>query len=169
MIRWETANEKGTYGESISVLFRALFDIQSDMTMPFAGGVQPVFNNAGTFRKSVGTGTSSIGIPFYNSGLVEADSGGGDMEFDAPFNNNGTSRALAGASLSIRNGGESAGTFDSAAGGVTRLSGGHLILDPGAVFTGAGHDDVVTSTQITGTIVSPDFRVTTGGTLDAEP
>ncbi len=51
----------------------ALFDIRNDQTMQNSSG--GVFNNYGTFRKTVATATSTIAIPFINSGNVEIQSG----------------------------------------------------------------------------------------------
>src|SRR5262249_2640684 len=50
-------------------------------------GTQAVFQNAGTFRKSAGTGTTVVnfGITFTNAGVVEALSGA--LNLEGPFTN----------------------------------------------------------------------------------
>src|SRR5205085_9833595 len=48
-----------------------LFGIQNDQPIYPSSGNES-FQNAGTVRKSVGTGTTSIYVPFTNSGTVEA-------------------------------------------------------------------------------------------------
>lgn len=52
----------------------ALFDVQNATQFFFAGGACR-FDNAGTFRKSVSTGTTTVGVSFNNSGTVDIRSG----------------------------------------------------------------------------------------------
>ncbi|HWY75404.1 MAG TPA: hypothetical protein VN281_07295, partial [Verrucomicrobiae bacterium] len=54
----------------------ALFNLQNASLIFFGGGT-PRFDNAGTFRKSVTTGTTTIGgsVPFTNYGTVDIQSG----------------------------------------------------------------------------------------------
>ena len=52
----------------------ALFNAQNSTTFYYGGGA-PRFDNAGTFRKSVSTGTTSFNWPFTNYGLVDIESG----------------------------------------------------------------------------------------------
>ena len=54
----------------------ALFNAQGSTSLNYGGGV-PRFDNAGTFRKSVGTGTTTIGgsVAFTNYGTVDIQSG----------------------------------------------------------------------------------------------
>src|SRR2546426_8442033 len=47
-----------------TTLFRSIFD-----------SVPGTFSNAGTFRKSAGTGTSTISLPFNNTSTVEVQTG----------------------------------------------------------------------------------------------
>ena len=52
-----------------------LFNVQNTALLSFAGGA-PRFDNAGTFRKSANTGTTTVsGVSFNNYGLVELQSG----------------------------------------------------------------------------------------------
>ena len=54
----------------------ALFDMQSNNTMSFSVGPAGSFTNSGTFRKSAGTGISSIDDAFDNTGgTIEGQSG----------------------------------------------------------------------------------------------
>ncbi len=57
----------------------ATWNHQSDSRLPFDGGTDPTFNNAGTFEKSAGTasngGGMGSGIVFNNTGAVQANSG----------------------------------------------------------------------------------------------
>jgi hypothetical protein len=53
----------------------ALFNAQSASSIGFGGGA-PRFDNSGTFRKSVSTGTTTVsGVPFTNYGTVDIQSG----------------------------------------------------------------------------------------------
>ncbi|HEV2692869.1 MAG TPA: hypothetical protein VG347_08220 [Verrucomicrobiae bacterium] len=65
-------NNSSTYAGAIYNLAGGLFDLQSDATMTAVFGLEFI-NNAGTFRKDAGTGTSTINPKFSNNGLVEAD------------------------------------------------------------------------------------------------
>ena len=73
----ETAGTLWTTGSpTITNQFGAVYDLQGDVNIQQAYGGNPVFNNAGTFKKSAGTGTSHVsGITFNNTGSVEVDSG----------------------------------------------------------------------------------------------
>ena len=52
----------------------AIFDDQTDGTIGNSGAAG-TFNNAGTFTKSAGTGTTAIGVPFNNTGTASVSSG----------------------------------------------------------------------------------------------
>src|SRR5262249_50323412 len=70
-------------------------DAQSDTTFFFSGiGALATFNNQGTFKKSVGSGTTSVEVVFNNSGTLDVQSG----------------------TVSLRRGGTSGGAFREAAG-----------------------------------------------------
>jgi hypothetical protein len=61
-------------GNTISNLAGALYNITDDSSISIAFGGGSV-SNSGTFRKSGGTGTSSIGVPLTNSGTLAPNSG----------------------------------------------------------------------------------------------
>ena len=62
-------------GASISNLATGTFDITGDVGVIFAASGCGTVYNAGLFRKSGGTGVSSIVMTFNNTGTLEADSG----------------------------------------------------------------------------------------------
>src|ERR1017187_8605147 len=66
----------GALGELIN-LPGGLVDIRGDLSIGSGcgGGGSELLLNCGTVRKSVGTGTSTIGLPFNNLGLLDAQSG----------------------------------------------------------------------------------------------
>jgi len=150
----------------------ALFDIQNDVTMSRAGG--EIFFNAGTFRKSAGTGVSSITPNFVNSGAVQAQSG--TLVFGAGTLD-GTFTADAGATINFNDGG-GARTFTldmmpnfSGAGTIQFLSGLIKFTVPITDFQLAGGTlsgtNVVTGVlHWTGGTISGVLTVATNATLD---
>ncbi len=102
-----------------------LFDLQSDSTLGHsAGGNQPSFANAGTFRKSAGTGTSTVtGTPFTNTGTVAVQTG--TLAFMSPVTSTaGTWTAASGATLTFAGG-------QSFSGGSTLNGAGTIRFDAG--------------------------------------
>ena len=70
----------------IENLAGGVWDIQSDASLlPYYSG-NWYFRNAGTVLKSAGSGTTSIGIPFYNTGTVGAWEG--TLSFQGGYSNN---------------------------------------------------------------------------------
>jgi hypothetical protein len=70
-----TAGQIGFNGGVFSNAPSATFDLQADGTALLANSLSPVFLNAGTLRKTAGTGTSTITLPCANSGSVQINSG----------------------------------------------------------------------------------------------
>ncbi len=89
------------WGGTINVNPGATFDIQADIGIALQTG-SPVVNNNGTFRKSAGTGTSTVSVPFNDSGAVDLQSG----------------------TLAFSGSGTHVGTFTGAAGTTLQFSGG---------------------------------------------
>ena len=97
---WTGGNVLGSADGVVNVISNqagALFDVQTDASLNSEGccfGTLTIYN-AGTFRKSAGTGTNAINWPFNNTGLVDIQSGG----------------------LSLNGGGTGSGTLNVASGG----------------------------------------------------
>jgi hypothetical protein len=142
-----TANlifNKGTFQNAAG----AVFEAQNDRTISDNdGGATPaLFVNEGTFRKTIGTGTTGFnGVPFNNSGLVDVQSG----------------------TLSLA-GGTSTGTFGaSSAASVVSFGSGTNILNTGALLQGSGVFNLSgfsTALNVEGNITAPRFDMS-GGTL----
>ncbi len=120
----------GGDGARILNLAGGLFDLQSDSTLGYSGsGSQATFANAGTFRKSAGTGTSTVsGTPFTNTGTVSVQTG--TLAFATPVTGTaGTWTALSGSTLTFSGGQSfSAGsTFNGS--GTTRFDAGTTTLN----------------------------------------
>jgi hypothetical protein len=96
----------------------ATFDAQTDQPLFWFAGATPVFNNAGTFRKSAGAATSSTtgNWLFNNSGTVDVHAG----------------------RLFLAGGGTAAGSFTVAAGTTLGFEGGTYSLGSGSSVAGAG-------------------------------
>src|ERR1039458_768580 len=75
-------NGGSPYNGSINNLAGGLFNIQNDQSLSLGSGSE-YFNNAGTVRKSAGTGTTTVGVSFTNTGTVDAPQG--TLNFNAGF------------------------------------------------------------------------------------
>jgi hypothetical protein len=130
----------------------ALFDIQSDTVLNDDTGNE-VFNNAGTLRKSGGSGTSTFNLRLNNAGTVEVQSG----------------------TMALYNGGNLGGQFTVSAGATLLLSGGNFSQSGAPIFSGAGlsqfvggnltlNSDVVGGLALNGgtLILNPGFQ---GGSI----
>jgi hypothetical protein len=112
------------YSQSVLItnLAGGLFNIQTDAPIgisdPGYGFAAFVLHNAGTLRKSAGTGINSFATPlaFINQGTVELQQGG----------------------LQFPNGFSSSGTFNLASNTVVNLDGGTFTFGPASLKTGAG-------------------------------
>jgi uncharacterized repeat protein (TIGR01451 family) len=129
-------------GAIINIHATGLFDAQSDAPIYiFGGGNPPVFNNAGTMRKSAGTGTSAFGVGFLNNiGFVKALTG--TVEFSG--------------------GGNTTGNFDAAAGSTINLRSGTFTLNTGTTFTGAGFSGTTGTVSLAGSVTAQNFQQTGG-------
>src|SRR6266849_3825818 len=68
-------NDNSSSRGAIYNLAGGLFDIQNDQSLACACYGYEFFRNAGTVRKSAGTGTTTINVPFTNDGTVDVESG----------------------------------------------------------------------------------------------
>ena len=121
------------------------FDVQGNYSLY---GSLAVFDNAGLFKKSTGSGTATVssGWTFNNTGAVQAQSG----------------------TLEIQGSGTSSGTFDVSNGAALTFSVGTQDLT-GASFTNAGTLSFAGGTQNlagTGSFSSPGTVNISGGTVN---
>lgn len=126
------------FGARLENLAGALYDFQGDADVVSAGGAGsgPTVNNAGTLRKSGGTGETRVGPPFNNlGGVVDVQSGtltlaGGGTSF------NGIFTASTGAVLDLTGGSTHSysGAFSGSGGGRVELSGGRIQSVPSVTF-----------------------------------
>lgn len=116
---WTGGNITMNDGAVINVAQGALFDAQGDNTVQRASsptGAVPVFNNAGTFRKSAGIGTTTFS--------------------NVNFNNSNNTVEVHSGTLRLDGGGTSSGSFVVDAGATLEFQ-GHA-LEAGSSVTGAG-------------------------------
>ena len=141
----------GNNGGSFTNVAGATYDLRSDANVGQDG--YP-FNNAGLFKKSGGTGTSTLSVSFNNQGgTVEVDSGTLQMPIpNNTFNNGSTStggtfNVAAGALFDLGDGAVFTGTYTGGGGGTVRFSQGVLYTSsstaatfnfPGAMFQWTG-------------------------------
>lgn len=150
-VRWTGTGNLRVTG-AIHNLPGGLFEMQNNEVLDFLSGT-PVFVNEGTFRKSVGTGTTTCQIPFHNFGQVEVNAGtlyftgsfadhagtlalgGGVMQTVHPLalagtlSGRGTLRPYTGSTAALT----SAGIIAPASNGVLRIEGSLTQLLPGTL------------------------------------
>jgi hypothetical protein len=150
------------------------FDIQASAAL---GGDGAVISNAGTFRKSAGTGTATVNGEFTNTGTLGANVGtlslGGDLE------NNGEVDVSSGAALGV-NGVfyQAQGTLNLNGGTLTVTTGDRLLDLEGGVLNGTGtiNANVLNAAQVNpggdgtaGTLtINGSFTQATGGVLSID-
>ncbi len=115
----------------------ALFQAQSAAPIFFGSGANR-FDNAGTFRKSISSGTTTVqsGIGFNDSGAVEIQTG--TLHFNGGITNQGTVTLSAGATNRLAGGGSASGTFTAPATALVEWTSGTFTLNPGAQLNGSG-------------------------------
>src|SRR5208283_2874550 len=140
------APASGDYG-AIYNLAGALFDIQDDQFFLYNSSGNEFFSNAGTLRKSAGTGITSVYPQLLNAtGLVDVESG----------------------TLSWLGGGTISGQYYAAAGATVLFSGGNYTGSPSTQFSGAGAFKFNGNTLTLPDNVVPNLQMV-GGTLVLGP
>jgi hypothetical protein len=86
-------------GAIINNQMSGVFDIQIDSGIFAGAGAPGALNNAGTFKKSAGAGTSPIGVAFANASLVQVLSG--TLSFQSTYTQSAGSTVLNGGALSV--------------------------------------------------------------------
>ncbi len=141
-------NNKSGQNTTFNNLSGANFNLQGNNTYDGRGStstVPDVFNNAGTFTKSVGTGTTTMETEFNNSGQVNVQTG----------------------TLSLTGGGSQSGGFTVSGGAALNLSGGHTFTAT-STLGGAGAVNFTGGTSVfnMGATLDPTGPVAiTGGTV----
>jgi hypothetical protein len=135
-----------TYTGAIYNLAGGLFDIQNDQFYLYNTYGTEFFNNAGTLRKSAGSGTTVIYPIMNNTGTVDAETG----------------------TLSFQGGGTIDGLFHAAAGATIAFNGGSYTGGNAPQFTGAGAFKFNSGTLTLLNNVIPSLQML-GGTLIVGP
>ncbi|CAN5546320.1 hypothetical protein BH11PLA2_BH11PLA2_25410 [soil metagenome] len=139
-----TGNPGATWSNPVS----SLFNISGNGGIALTAGLpKPAFTNVGTFRKSAGTGTSTIAWDFTNSGNIQAQTG--TLTFSSGVTNTGTVTVSSGATVG--------GTITTNSGGTVNgggtLSGTAIINTGGSIAPGTA-TAIDTLTVATSTITS---------------
>src|SRR6202008_1901725 len=127
------------HGATIVNSTGALFDLPGDNLLMNNNGAPGanVFDNAGTLRKSAGSGVSTIGVALDNSGSVEVEAGtlqlggGGSSSASAFSVTAGATLGFSGGSFAM-----TSGTYD--VDGLTAVSGGTVDFTGATVVDFAG-------------------------------
>jgi hypothetical protein len=144
----------------------ALFDAQIAASIGYLSGAACRFDNAGTFRKSLATGTNTFSgvVAFNNYGSVEVQTG--TLLWSGNLVNNGTVTLSAGTTNRLAGGGSGSGTFTAPATALVEFSGGTFSLDPGAQLNGAGLYKVSSDANLTANTDVPLQNLDLGSTLN---
>ncbi len=118
----------------LSILSGGEFDVTGDGDLTELNPGTHSVLNAGIFRKSGGTDSTILGVPFTNTGLLDILAV--NVTAAAPFTFGGTVSGTGG-QLTITAGGDAVGAYAIAAGTVT-IPSGTFTLQNGAVGSGAG-------------------------------
>jgi hypothetical protein len=147
-VNWSGANNISVYNSGvINNQLGGLFSVKNDQQIyqHCCGGGQ-AFNNVGTFRKTVTTGTTTV------------QSNG--------FNNSGTVDILSG-TFNPSSGGTSTAVLNAASGSIILFSNNTYTLNAGATLTGSGNFQINSGTLlVNATGVTADHLTMSGGILN---
>lgn len=133
---WSGAGVLGmNFGAVITNRSGALFHVQNSATLHAGAGANR-FDNAGTFRKSTSTGTTTVNSIFNNSGTVEIQTG--TLLCGGGFTNQGLVTLSSATTNLLAGGGSATGTFDTPATALVEWTGRSFTLHPGAQLNGPG-------------------------------
>jgi hypothetical protein len=123
----------------------ALFEVRNNASFgPFPGNSR--FDNAGTFRKTAGSGTTTFAVnnsfvtAFYFNNYGTVDLQTGTLLCNATYVNNGALTVSSGATMRMAAGGSGDGTFTNASGGLVDWTGSTstFTVSSGALLSGSG-------------------------------
>ncbi|HEX4824477.1 MAG TPA: hypothetical protein VFV19_09195 [Candidatus Polarisedimenticolaceae bacterium] len=127
------------------------FDSQSDNAMQWTGaGTIGALQNNGTYKKSAGTGTSTLSVAVTNPGTIQAQTG--TVRFQQDLGSTGTVTASSGATLEFTQGTHTLNPAPTVTAGAT------LLADGGAVTFGGNYD------PLGATILSSNLLTLNGAT-----
>jgi uncharacterized repeat protein (TIGR01451 family) len=147
-VDWSGANNISVYNSGvINNQLGGLFRVKNDQQIyQHCCAAGQAFNNAGTFRKTIATGTTTIQTnPFNNSGTVDIQSG----------------------TFNPSSGGTSTAVLNAASGSTILFSNNTYTLNAGATLTGSGNFQINSGTLlVNATGVTADHLTMSGGTLN---
>jgi hypothetical protein len=161
-VLWTGAGGIGLIGAAITNRPVALFHAQNAATI---GSISTTrFDNAGTFRKSVNPGTTTLNANFNNSGTLEIQTG--TFSSGSPFVNNGAINLSAGATARLGSGGSSSGRFDAPASALVEWTVGNFTLSTGAQLNGVGQYRINGGSLVANTNLTVENLDLNTGSLD---
>ena len=158
-------NGGSPYNGAIHNQAGGLFDVQNDQSLAQAYGSE-FFNNAGTLRKSAGSGTTTFSVSVTNTGTVSVLTG--TLDCNGGGNFSGLFTAATGTALNFNGGGSLTGTFTAASGATLSLKGGSFTYAPSLLFNGAGVNQMTGGSITLLNDVIPNLQLV-GGTVSLSP
>ncbi len=142
-----TINNSGTFDAGWSLNYNNFIALYT--------GTLPVFNNTGTFTRSVGTGTTDVSVKFNNSNIVNVQAG--TLQLDSGGTESGAFQVGSGAALTFFGTGMTFADGTTLSGpGAINISGTVSVAGPAVTFSGGGSLNITTNGTLAG-----------GGTLTA--
>jgi hypothetical protein len=136
-----TGGISGSNAAIINNQLGGVIDAQNNASLT-SSGTASILNNAGLFKKSGGTGSTSVAWAFNNTGSVQVQTG----------------------TLSLSGGGTDTGAFDVSAGATLAFAGGTHNLNAGTTMTGTGTASVSAGTvNAAGTMLSAIGQLSLSG------
>ncbi len=131
---WYFYDQDGSSG-FLTNLPSGIVDAECNQVMANPNGQQVGFGNAGLFRKSLSSATTTVNVLFTNTGMVEVTSGAmafGYGDFAGQF------QLANGTSINLNGGGILAGSFSAGLGALVELTGGSFTETEGLLLSGEG-------------------------------
>ncbi|MCI0439857.1 MAG: Ig-like domain-containing protein, partial [Chloroflexi bacterium] len=132
---WDNGALRFNEASAINVAEGASFDVVGDRFVDWQFGVQPSINNAGTMRKTAGTGNFDVESIFNNSGVFEVQSG--ILLLDGGGTSSGDFIVPVGSTLRFDSNHTLTADSSVSGGGTTHFTSGAVSVNGGYTVTGA--------------------------------
>jgi hypothetical protein len=176
-VTWAGTGALNGFNATINNLAGGLFDIQSDAALGafdhyanYSYYILPnTLTNAGTLRKSGGTGETTITSYWQtptNTGTIEVLSG--TLAFYGGYTNDGTINVASGATVSFRSGtftARAGSALNAASGATLNYQYGGFVYETGSSVSGTPTNRITGSASFTGDVNLPNLELATGGWL----
>jgi len=117
------------YGPTIDNQSGGVFDVQGDVVLDHFSGDNLTFTNAGTFRRSSGTGTATVEGIFNNTGTLDVQTGTVKLTLGGGTSSGQTTTVASGATLEFGGGTHTFSTGLTVANGTVKVSNGTMRMN----------------------------------------